>query len=187
MAAPTLVACTGAKTAQFFAPTSKDPAEFASPDERSDLVTMTFGGDDIGFTPIVKQCTDLTRLSQALRTLVRNWVPIGVGAAPLPSDPGHTCPKDSIIRSRITALGENYPGSYRGGNDGDRAGGNIVLEGYPDIVEPAKFWSNRNQTIGSCFGIGTGDATLLRGWAGDLNATLAEAVKTFNAEPGSVR
>jgi len=44
VASPTLVACTGAKTSQFFTPTSKDHAEFASPpDPPADLVTMTFG------------------------------------------------------------------------------------------------------------------------------------------------
>ena len=187
LASPTLVACTGAKTAQFFASSGADPAEWSAQDGRSDLVTMTFGGDDIDFAAVLKQCIDYTRLSQALHALFVVWSPFG-GTAPLPSDSGHTCPKDSIERSRISGLGSAYPGFLtQVATTATAPGGNIVLLGYPDEFELPKFWSGRNQELGSCFGVGTGDATLLRGWAGDLNATLGEAVKTFNAEPAGQR
>jgi hypothetical protein len=186
LAEPTLVACTGAKTSQFFAPAGSDPAEFASPDQRADLVTMTFGGDNIGFSPIIKQCIDLTRLSQVLRAIFEVWSPIGT--SPVASDKNHTCPTDTSVRKAIAALGTTYPTFLtQVATTATAPGGNIVLLGYPDFVELPKFSSSRNQHLGSCFGIGTDDATLLRGWAGDLNATLGEAVKRFNAQPAAQR
>jgi hypothetical protein len=185
---PALVACTGAKTAQFFSPSGSDLGEWSPPDQRFDLVTMTFGGDDIGFAPIIKQCIDLTRLSQVLREIVDDWVPVGTGTSPLPSNSNHTCPSKSVIRQRIAALGSAYPAFLtKVATNAVAPGGNIVLLGYPDLIELPKYWSSRNQHLGSCFGIGTDDATLLRGWAGDLNATLGEAVKRFDAESAGER
>jgi len=59
--------------------------------------------------------------------------------------------------------------------------------GYPDLVELPKFWATWEQHVGSCWGIGTGDATELRGLAGDLNATIGAAIKAFDAEPSTER
>jgi hypothetical protein len=185
---PNLVACTGAKTSQFFSPSGSKPAEWSTPYQRDDLVTMTFGGDNIDFAPIIKQCIDLTRLSQVLRAIVRAWIPIDSGTSPFPSDSNHTCPSNSIVRKRIDALGSVYPAFLtKVATNAVAPGGNIILLGYPEVVELPKYWSSRNQNLGSCFGIGTGDATLLRGWAGDLNATLGVAVKRFDAEPSVQR
>jgi hypothetical protein len=51
---PVLVACTGAKTGEFFKSQGKSPAEWTPSMGRYDLVTFSFGGDDIGFASIVQ-------------------------------------------------------------------------------------------------------------------------------------
>jgi hypothetical protein len=59
-------------------------AEWAPSMGRFDLATFTFGGDDIGFAPIIEQCIGLT--------LLETGIDGGVGVPPptlLPSDPGH--------------------------------------------------------------------------------------------------
>ena len=64
--------------------------------------------------------------------------------------------------------------SARPGLPGSPAPGRLL--GYPELVELPKFWPTWVQLIGACWGIGTGDATELRGLGGDLNATIAQAV-----------
>ncbi|HVB91846.1 MAG TPA: hypothetical protein VND70_07075 [Acidimicrobiales bacterium] len=179
---PALVACTGATTANFMtAPDKGGSSEWNTSMGRFDLVTFTFGGDDIGFTPILYQCLGLSRL---VATVENASADIGTGAqsvAPLPSDPGHTCPTASIIEARITAFAASYRAWLEAvANVVVVPGGNIVVLGYPDLIELPKFWHLWEQKIGSCWGIGTADATELRALAGDLNATIGEAVAADN-------
>lgn len=61
-------------------------------------------------------------------------------------------------------------------------GGNIVVLGYPELIELPKFWPFVLKHAGVCEGIGTGDATQLRGDAGDLNATLSQDAAVVNAQ-----
>jgi hypothetical protein len=181
-AQPDLVACTGATTSNFMtAPDNAGAPEWDPSMGRFDLVTFTFGGDDIGFRPILEQCLGLARL---VTTVENTSADVGTGAdrvAPLPSDPGHTCPSASIIDTRIAAFGSSYR-SFLGAiaNEVVVPGGNIVVLGYPDLIELPEFWANWEKAIGACWGIGTGDATELRGMAGDLNATIGAAVAAEN-------
>ena len=180
---PDLVACTGAVTADLT--DGKDALgspEWQPSMGRFDLVTFTFGGDDIGFAPIIEQCIGLSRLVATVENaadggLVPRYV------APLPSDPGHTCPAASIIRNRIQALGRTYRTFLTQVADQVVVpSGNIVVLGYPELVELPEYWALWEQKIGACWGIGTGDATELRGLAGDLNATIGAAVSAVNAQ-----
>lgn len=179
---PDLVACTGATTSDFkTAPDNAGAPEWDPSMGRFDLVTFTFGGDDIGFRPILEQCLGLARL---VTTVENASADTGTGAdrvAPLPSGPGHTCPSGSIIDTRIAAFGSSYR-SFLGAiaNEVVVPGGNIVVLGYPDLIELPKFWANWEKAVGACWGIGTGDATELRGMAGDLNATIGAAVAAEN-------
>jgi hypothetical protein len=67
------------------------------------------------------------------------------------------------------------------------SGGNVVVLGYPEIVEDPALWSPLDKSVGLCQGIRPSDALELRGLAGDLNATIAEAIKAANADPPSAR
>jgi hypothetical protein len=153
-ARPRLVACTGARSADFFT------SQWTPALGRFDLVTFTFGGNDIGFSQILKQCTGL---------------PEG-----LPSDPGHNCPSDSLLRGRIASALE---GPYRAfltrvATDAVVPGGNIVVLGYPELIELPTFWPLGTR---SCSLIGPADANELRGLGGDINATIGYDVSVVNA------
>jgi DNA-binding CsgD family transcriptional regulator len=89
LARPRLVACTGARSTDFFS------SQWTPTLGRFDLVTFTFGGNDIGFSQILKQC-------------------IGIPEG-LPSDPGHNCPSDALLRAHIASTLEGpYPSECRG-------------------------------------------------------------------------
>jgi len=169
--APVLVACTGAKIDQFVDHSDKaGTSEFdGTKQERVDLVTFTFGGDDVGFRPIIEQCIGLTS----------QW----------PTDPGHNCPKDSIVRSIIAdKVGARYPGFLdEVANKAMIEGGNIVVLGYPDLIEDPQFWPGLDKFLGMCMGILAHDTQLIRAWAGDLNATIGQAVSTFDSQPPTSR
>jgi len=186
---PDLVACTGATTEDFIdANDAAGMPEWSPSMGQSDLVTFTFGGDDIGFRSTLEQCLGLSSLVAATENAGAAEAGIPDYVAPLPSDPGHTCPSASIIEGRITALATTYRNLVA--EVAQKAvvpGGNIVVLGYPDLIELPKFWAEWEQLIGSCWGIGTGDATELRGLAGDLNATIGQAVSSFDAQPDGER
>ena len=126
-----------------------------------------------------------TRLGQSWDDFPTRDIPAAVDSwTPLPSDPGHTCPKNSIERAVISRLGEHYkPFLNEVANWVVTPGGNIVVLGYPDLIELPKYWPELDQRLGLCLGIGTGDAMLLRGWAGDLNATIGQAVSASTRSP----
>jgi hypothetical protein len=150
------VACKGALSRDFF---SSD--QWTAGLGRFDLVTFTLGGNDIGFSQIINQC-------------------IGRPGDQLPTDPGHNCPKDSLLRERIA---NNLETPYRAfltkvANQAVNAGGNIVVLGYPEIVEVPDFWP---AGMTSCSLIGRADANEMRGLGGDLNATIGYDVQLVNA------
>ena len=155
LARPRLVACTGASSSSFFT------SQWTPALGRFDLVTFTFGGNDIGFSQILEQC-------------------IGLPGAGLPTDPGHNCPRDALVRARIASALESPYRAFlaRVADDAVVPGGNIVVLGYPEIVELPSFWPAG--TI-SCSLIGVADANEIRGLAGDFNATIGYDVQVINA------
>jgi hypothetical protein len=162
---PKIVACTGAISDEFFHPYKKSAAQWKPP-TRYDLVTFSFGGDDIGFSSIVKHC-----------------VTIG-------------CPSDADVRHKISLLGTT--GLTIGGKlippypiflqhvakAAVTKGGNVVVMGYPEVVEDPTV---SKRLGGGCEGFTEGGANEVRGWAGDLNATIGAAVTQANALPAADR
>jgi hypothetical protein len=166
---PDLVACTGAISDEFFnSHTDEIDKVFGTQHgpqwtpkmKRFDLVTFSFGGNDIGFESALMHCFD-----------------------------GQGCPPDAAVRQKIAELGTT--GVYKGGlhipsypsflqEVAQRAvepGGNIVVMGYPELVEDPSLWPARFKDLRGCDGLITpGIAALFRGWAGDLNATIAASV-----------
>ena len=153
---PRLVACKGAISSDFFSTGQWTPAL-----GRFDLVTFTFGGNDMQFSQILEQC-------------------IGLPGAGLPRDPGHNCPKDSLLRARIASTLETPYRAFltKVANDAVAPGGNIVVLGYPELVELPAFWPAGTS---SCSLIGVADANEVRGLGGDLNATIGYDVQLVNA------
>ena len=166
MDSPTLVACTGAISDQFFnADGSPYDPEWTPSMHRYNLVTFSFGGDDIGFPSIVRHCV------------------VGL------------CPPDRAVRQKISLL--DGTGVYKGSElippyptflrhvatSAVTKGGNVVVMGYPEIFEDPSLVP----TVGYCYGFTTGAMATARGWGGDLNATLGNAVAQVNALPGAER
>lgn len=164
---PNFVACTGATSSEFIS--GNDTAgrpEWTPSMGKFDLVTFTFGGDDINFHGIILQC-----LAYPISKLA-------------PPDPDHSCPNDSFVRNLIkTKLGSVYRSFLTQVADKVVAkGGNIVVLGYPELVDLPKFWPSASQHIGKCQGLRTSDATQLRGDAGALNATIGADVAEVNRQ-----
>ena len=168
---PDLVACTGAISADLLADNSaklgnKHHAQWTPKMGRFDLVTFSFGGDDIGFAGIVEHCEEFG------------------------------CPSDADVRAKITALAttgldvkgvqtQPYPTFLDNvAKDVVTAGGNVVVMGYPEVVEGVDDWSPGRTT---CAGMSAGEDQRMRGWAGNLNATIGASVAKVNALPATQR
>jgi hypothetical protein len=165
LASPTFTACTRATTAQFF--DSKKikyylknvtlPAEWNPSMGRFDLVSFTFGGDDVRFADVIIQCVT----KPALRL---------------------SCPGDALLRKRIAEFGRGYGAFLRKvANQAVVRGGNILVLGYPELIEKPSLWSARARVLG-CGHLTPTDADELRGLAGDLNATLGANVAEVNRQ-----
>jgi hypothetical protein len=144
MDSPTLVACTGAISDQFFnADGSPYDPEWTPSMHRYNLVTFSFGGDDIGFPSIVKHCA------------------VGL------------CPPDQAVRQKISLLDSTgvykgselippYPTFLRHvATSAVTKGGNVVVMGYPEIFEDPSLVPS----VGYCYGFTTGAMATARGWA----------------------
>lgn len=142
---------------------------------RYDLVTFSFGGNDIGFAAIVGVCV----AGGTIDVADNPWLNGFAG-----------CPPDSFVRGIIAEqIGNQYPNFLRRvATDVVSPGGNVVVVGYPALVEEPDRWTGVAQAIDLCNGIQRADAHLMRGWAGLLNAEIGSAVAAVNAErPNGVR
>lgn len=160
VAPPNFVACSGATQQEFFYSLgSGSPAEWTKSMGRYDLVTFSFGGDDVRFSSIVEACLERS------------------GGC-----------SDSEVRATIQTIGIDYWAFL------DRVAyravvhdGNIVVMGYPELVEDPSLWWATNRLSHVCQGFTVNDSKLIRGWAGDLNAWLGKAVAQANASPAKQR
>ncbi|MGI5238561.1 GDSL-type esterase/lipase family protein [Dactylosporangium sp. CA-139066] len=171
-----LVACGGATIRDALKNVGAHPAQWTADAGRYDLVTFTLGGNDIRFSAVIMQCT-------GMQQLLGNFATVGaVGAATtaqgqrLPSDPGHYCPQETIIRQRIDELATAYADFLKTVAENILVrGGNIVVLGYPELIEDPNQWTGLPQAVDICQTIGRADANELRGLGGYLNATIGNA------------
>ncbi len=161
---PKLVACTGAVSDQFFhldgSKKGQGVPEWNSKMHRFNLVTFSFGGDDIGFPNIVEACVlGNCPSDQDVRQKIQQLGTTGIdqGDIHIPSYPQFLT---QVARSVVTK------------------GGNILVMGYPELVEDPTLWPAGKT---SCAGFSVSQADSMRGWAGDLNATIGYAVAQENA------
>lgn len=140
---------------------------------RFDLVTFTFGGDDVDFPHVLRQCIHDKR----------------PGSVKYPSDPGHHCPKDSVLRANVASFGAAFEQRLEAiANAAVVPRGSILVLGYPELIESPALWSAKKRKAGGCGHLTTADAHEVRGLAGDLNATIAQDVATANSKhPNGVR
>jgi len=172
---PDLVACTGAITDEFFTGHSggllgaPHPQQWNAAMGRFNFVTFSFGGDDLGFASIIQHCLSTgCPPDAAVRLKIHQLATTGVfkGSLLIPSYPTFL---NHVATSAVTT------------------GGNVVVMGYPEVVEDPALWPAALRVIGLCQGLSPSEADLIRGWAGDLNATIGNIVARVNAEPYAQR
>lgn len=172
---------------------------------RSDVLTMSFGGNDIGFSEIIKDC-----LPQS------DWVIGGLGGCDTSEDelrarvdallaPTERCTggrggerRDSSFSWECDLLiddrGTSTPSDDRRGSIVDfyrflvdehlTARGHLYVVGYPALFAPTDEWSSWN--VFSCAGIRQGDAQKLTRVARHLDTTLREAVEIADDDAGRI-
>jgi lysophospholipase L1-like esterase len=130
------------------------------PDEpRFNLVTLTIGGNDIGFSKVLVDCIggdDLFDLAT-------------------PGGTGCDLSEDELL-GRTVALTDRLVELYEQIIDELSPGGALVVLGYPNLTVDPSRWQRR-----LCQGIGSEDAALLRRVATALDEHVAEAVARVDA------
>lgn len=150
--APVIAACTGAKTSDVFVNHQPNNSErqqkIAQPtgEERYDLITFSFGGNDLDFASVIKGCLS------------------GV------------CPKtEGQMKRQIAALAGTLDAFYKRIRDDLLApDGKVIVVGYPYLLEESARWSKGWWEGSSCDGITRASTGVLRGAQGRLNQLLAE-------------
>jgi hypothetical protein len=127
---------------------------------RFELITFSFGGNNVGFAPFINEC-------------VRNLV--------------NGCPAQGLVEQEIINLGVKYQTFLKEvATQVSAHGGNVIVVGYPELIEDPQFWPQVNQALGKCHGIRSGDARMIRGLAGLLNKTIADAVTEMNSKAQNI-
>ena len=176
------VACTGAKSSDLFAATNGKKEWDPTYNGQFDLVTFSFGGNDIDFSKVIFQCQGWS---------AENAAAIAAGQAVSPAGGVGTwllkprCPDEDEVKARIdTKVGD--PATYRDflnrvAWNTTVPGGKIVVVGYPEVIADPGLWHGTAGLFNLCHGITAADAPHLRGIAGHLNATIGQAVADVNA------
>jgi hypothetical protein len=157
-----LVACSGAITGEIDDQVEEAASRFGR--DRWDIVSFSIGGNDIGFAEVLKGCLDFNSL----------W-----GFFDL--SPGCDV-SEADMRSRIDGLRHALGEVYDGVADVVRPGGDVIVLGYPQIVEEVSRWEGWRRTVTrGCEGIMSWDVGMLRSVTGYLNQQIGLAVLDADA------
>jgi GDSL-like Lipase/Acylhydrolase family len=169
-----LLACTGAVTNEIH---NQYRTEWGSahPGVKADLITLSMGGNNLGFADILKRCIGVSPVVEVIElnpaigcdiTEATLRVMIGqlVGTSHVGPDGGQTL-RDMYIELATNAVSR---------------GGNIIVAGYPNIVEESGRWVLGLLEGNRCHRIRRADATMLRSVTGYLNQQIALLVKEMN-------
>jgi hypothetical protein len=150
------VACTGATTDEIAAQIGE--AQARKHRTTWDLVTLSIAGNDIGFADVLKACLD-----------VNGW-----GTFDL--TPGCDA-SEQDLRSAVDGLRSTLQRTYDLIASKVRSGGDVVVLGYPHLVEEEARWDRwRRGVLANCEGIESYDVGMLRSVTGYLNQQIAAAV-----------
>ncbi len=175
-----LVACTGAVTNQW-------RGQWAETGQRrADLVTMSFGGNNVGFADVVLGCAGVS---------VEGGISLAIGGVVWALNPGLGCTaSEQELRRRVDMLVGNGPDPNSAFNNSQTLpdmyaeiaanavtpGGHVVVLGYPNLVEEPQRWTWRLAAGNRCHRIRRSDAAMLRGVVGYLNEQIGAAVEKAN-------
>ncbi|MGH3761727.1 hypothetical protein [Actinophytocola sp.] len=172
---PDFVACTGAITDEAPWQIHEARTREGSPD-RWDLVTFSFGGNNIKFSEVIKGCLGLR---------VKSWTSFKDGCVENEDQLRHRV--DMLVGKRRIDSGEyagwvTVPTLFDLVADNVAPGGDVIVAGYPNLIEEYQRWSRtRRYTTGICSGILGADVPMLRDVGAYLNQRIADAVEAANA------
>jgi len=184
-------ACTGAVSADLFDGAGGKQEWSKDGNGTFDLITFSFGGNDVGFKEYLYECLGISPADAEAAAKIGFVSPV-VATGAWATTRG--CPSDAEARVRIGLLGsggfdrggrhvDDYPTFLRRvANEVARPGANVVVVGYPELMEDPEQWPAVNKATRLCQGIRADDARRIRGLAGDLNATIGQAVATVDGE-----
>jgi hypothetical protein len=184
-----LLACTGATSNQVH----DQFREWAATDGRlADLITMSMGGNNLGFTDVIFGCIGVS-WEGGFAAAASAPLTVG-GAAAWSLNPFIGCTEsEQSLRDKIATLvgdtrvgpddGQTLPDMYRElVANSMNPGGHIVVVGYPNIVEESGRWVLWWLEGNRCSRIRRADAALLRSVTGEFNLQLSKMVARLNAE-----
>lgn len=159
---------------------------------RADLVTMSYGGNNIGFAEVVRQCVGISVEGGAN-------VVVGGGVA-WALNPALGCRVSEVeLKRRVDVLVGNSTGDLAQGlldlprmyeqlaTQAVQPGGHVIVTGYPNLVEEPGRWTWRLLAGNRCHRIRRADASMLRSAAGYLNQQIAQAVQEADGKYNGVR
>lgn len=184
-------ACTGSVISQIFQdknhshPNQFDWAmESRPPRGKFDVITMSIGGNDLGFPDVMKSCIDPVWIKSAWDELV--------GSGGHHCNAGGKALSSAELRSRVDALVHptdkgtaSISALYQRLATHLRPGGVLVIAGYPRLFAPSEQWAkwrlNRCETVGGADADMLGEATTY------LNEALSGAVDEASKKVAGVR
>ncbi len=159
---------------------------------RADLVTMSYGGNNIGFADVVLDCVGISAEGGFNAMLG--------GSVAWALNPALGCnTSEDELRRRIDVLTGNADGALAKGDldlprlyeqiatQAVHPGGHVVVTGYPNIVEESGRWTWRLLSGNRCHRIRRADTSMFRSVAGYLNRQIALAVADADGRYNDVR
>lgn len=155
------VSCSGATTAAMTAPQADGvPAQFDALDRGTDLVTVTIGGNDIGFSTVLGTCAHLTSGDPTGAPCRSHYA--GTGADQVTDAVTRTAPKVAQV---LRGIHRRAPHAR------------VVVVGYPDL-----FPEDGVGCTSSKVPLAAGDFAWLRDKEKELNTMLARQARRGGAE-----
>lgn len=177
-----LLACTGAISNEIHA--QYEGEWLAGGEPSADLITLSMGGNNLGFADVIKRCIGLsfdnstgagTVLNPAIgcdttEAELKAAIDQLVGTSRIGPDGGQT------LRDMYRELAENAI----------NPGGHIVVAGYPNIVEESSRWTLGWLEGNRCSRIRRSDTAMLRSATGYLNEQIANLVAEVDGQYNNV-
>lgn len=153
------VTCSGATTAEMTAPQGAAPAQLDALDRHTDLVTLTIGGNDIGFTTVLGTCAQLSASDPAGAPCQGHFA--GSGPDQVSGAIAATAPKVAQV---LRGIRHRAPHAE------------VVVVGYPDI-----FPEDGVGCTSASVPLAAGDFSYLRDKEKELNGMLARQARLGGA------
>ncbi|MFB7493425.1 SGNH/GDSL hydrolase family protein [Streptomyces sp. NPDC056161] len=154
------VTCSGATTAEMTAAQGTAPAQFDALDRHTDLVTVTIGGNDIGFSTVLGTCAKLSATDPAGAPCRDHLT--GAGTDQVTASIAATAPKVAKV---LRGIHQRAPYAK------------VVVVGYPDL-----FPEDGVGCTSASVPLAAGDFSYLRDKEKELNGMLARQARLGRAQ-----